>query len=202
MACSVTGVFPPDLLLKENEIYLQRITPEDYFRIWKERKKEGFERETCRPVTKRSEDEARQWIPSVLENEAVCVLGVYIKENGKQNIAGQLTLSDYNPRNRSMELGYSLLPPYRRKGCMSRALKLVLKHLFMECTVNKLYAQTGSFNAPSIALLESLGFHCDGRLRQHHELNGTLYDDYIYSLICSDWKAANISKAEEELFPG
>ncbi|MEH2115208.1 MAG: GNAT family protein [Nostoc sp.] len=34
---------------------------------------------------------------------------------------------------------------------------------------------------------EKLGFHRDGILREHHELDGKLWDDYIYSILRSEW---------------
>lgn len=70
---------------------------------------------------------------------------------------------------------------------MSSALKLLLAYLFEHTVLNKVYAQTGAFNLNSIYLLESLGFHQDGRLREHHELNGVFYDDFIYSMLSSDY---------------
>ena len=54
-------------------------------------------------------------------------------------------------------------------------------------TLNKLYCQTGAFNLPSIKLLEKLNFHRDGILREHHELDGKLWDDYIYSVLRREW---------------
>lgn len=52
---------------------------------------------------------------------------------------------------------------------------------------NKIYAQTGEFNKSSINLLKQLHFHCDGHLREHHELDGILYEDYLFSLTRNDW---------------
>jgi len=50
-------------------------------------------------------------------------------------------------------------------------------------------AQTGEFNHPSVALLTALGFHLDGRLRQHHELDGELHDDLLFSMLREDYHA-------------
>ncbi|WP_115840406.1 GNAT family N-acetyltransferase [Gottschalkia purinilytica] len=54
--------------------------------------------------------------------------------------------------------------------------------------INKITAQVGSFNIESNMLLKSLGFRLDGVLREHHDLDGKLYDDYVYSLLKREYK--------------
>lgn len=48
--------------------------------------------------------------------------------------------------------------------------------------------QTASFNEDSINLLKKMNFKKDGILRNHHELDAKLYDDYIFSVLCKEWK--------------
>ncbi len=55
--------------------------------------------------------------------------------------------------------------------------------------MNKVYAQTASFNASSVKLLESLGFKKDGVLREHHLFQGTRHDDFVYSILAREWAA-------------
>ena len=57
-----------------------------------------------------------------------------------------------------------------------------------ENVLNKLMVQTASFNEASLALMRSLGFREDGRLREHHERGGKLYDDVLFSLTAGDLK--------------
>ena len=60
-------------------------------------------------------------------------------------------------------------------------------HFFATTNLNKLYCQTASFNRPSVKLLERLGLHLDAVLREHHELDGRLYDDYVFSMLRREW---------------
>ena len=64
---------------------------------------------------------------------------------------------------------------------------MLLKHLFEELEINKIMAQTGEYNDASIALLKKLGFKQDGRLRQHHELDGEMYDDLLFSILAEEF---------------
>jgi len=145
---------------------------------------EPMEWMTCRPVVFRTDEEAAARMEAVLQDAALCLWGIYdLKSKG---VLGKVTAFDHNPRNRSMEVGYYLCPEYRGNGIMNEAMTLALGWLFSQ-GVNKIYAQTGSFNEASARLLERLGFHQDGRLRQHHELDGILYDDLVYSLLKSEF---------------
>lgn len=65
-----------------------------------------------------------------------------------------------------------------------------IDYLLTTTELNKLYCQTAAFNIASVKLLDKLGFHRDGILREHHELDGKLWDDYIYSILRSEWKTS------------
>jgi RimJ/RimL family protein N-acetyltransferase len=101
---------------------------------------------------------------------------------------GRFTYFDYNIRNQSAEFGYILKPEFRGKGYSKLMLKEAFNYIFTETDMNKLYCQTASFNTASVKLLKSLGMHLDGNLRQHHEKNGELFDDYIFSILRSEWQ--------------
>jgi len=96
---------------------------------------------------------------------------------------GKISYFHLNMLNRAAELGYITAPAEQKQGYGKEGMQLLLRYLFQQLNLNKVYAQTGSFNKASIKLLESLDFKLDGTLRQHHFYNGDLYDDLIYSLL-------------------
>ena len=102
-------------------------------------------------------------------------------------VAGWFLLFDFNSRNRSSEFGFGLVPAYRGKGFAMRLLTAAFDRTFEEFDLNKIYCQTASFNRGAFGVLEELGLVRDGVLRAHHELDGRLYDDYIYSLLREEW---------------
>ena len=149
---------------------------------------EGMEKFTCRPVKKKTYSESREFFSSRLETDNLCALGIYITSKGtsERKIAGRIILSDFNPRNKSAELGYYMIPEYRNKGYMRKSLKILCEFMLIKKGFNKLYAQTAEFNHSSMALLESLNFNCDATLRKHHYFEGVFYNDKIFSLIKED----------------
>lgn len=139
---------------------------------------------TCRPVAMRSSEEQKLFYENLLKNNSLFLFTVI--NTITNEIIGKISVSDYNPRNQSVELGYHTLPKFRKNGYTKSAIKAILKLLFDFADINKVYAQTACFNMESIRLLTSLGFSKDAVLREHHELDGILFDDYIYSILKSE----------------
>jgi len=96
---------------------------------------------------------------------------------------GRVRYFHLNMLNRAAELGYIVAPDEQNKGYAKEGLKLLIDYLFSHLNLNKVYAQTATFNKTSIKLLESLNFKLAGTLRQHHYYKGDLYDDLLYSLL-------------------
>jgi ribosomal-protein-alanine N-acetyltransferase len=156
---------------------INKTTPE-HFQIVKSWKLERLEERTCRPVINGKR------IPASDET----VTYSFLLENTNE-LAGIFFYFDYNGRNRSCEFGYIVNPENRNRGVGTEMLRTCINNLFNEpnLNLNKLYCQTAAFNLPSIRILEKLGFKKDGVLREHHELDGKLWDDYIYSILKTEW---------------
>jgi len=146
-----------------------------FLKEWSEA--DRLELHTCRPVIN------GRRIPR--SNEVFHFL--YFEESIFEPV-GNIFYFDINERNLSCEFGYKINPKYRNQGFGKTMLAESIYHIFTNTNFNKLYCQTASFNLPSVKLLESIGFKRDGILREHHELEGILYDDYIYSMLRSDWR--------------
>ncbi|SFU56245.1 Acetyltransferase (GNAT) domain-containing protein [Clostridium sp. DSM 8431] len=163
------------------KVILNNITLHDLVKVRLCCNREGFEKFTSRPVYKLKEEDSYNVYSKVIKDDRICILGIYEKSEG--TIMGYITIYDYNDRNKAIEIGYYLIEAYRNKGYMKETVNLTLKILFHKLKLNKVTAQTGSYNDSSNALLKSCGFKLDGVLRQHHELHGKLYDDYLYSIL-------------------
>ncbi|MEM8809230.1 MAG: GNAT family protein [Cyanobacteria bacterium P01_G01_bin.38] len=137
-----------------------------------------LEERTCRPITngKRAEPDGH-----------VVTLAFFEEDRHDIEPVGRFVYFDFNPRNRSAEFGYIVNPGHRGKGIGTKMVTLALDHLFSTTDLNKLYCQTAAFNTASIKLLEKLKFHKDGILREHHELDGQLWNDIIYSILRREW---------------
>jgi RimJ/RimL family protein N-acetyltransferase len=141
-----------------------------------------LEERTCRPVV----NGRRQ--PSSNHTETFVI---YLKTT--QEPVGRIQFFDFNPRNRSAEFGYIVNPSFRGRGIGTKMLELGISSIFTQTDLNKLYCQTAEFNEASVKMLKKLGFHLDGTLREHHELDGKLYSDYIFSILRKEWEKTVLS---------
>lgn len=114
------------------------------------------------------------------DNESLALI---LKETGK--MIGMVCIEEDSLRYgvASREFSYFLREEEARKGYMSEALHALIGHLF---ETEDLYCVAARCFAPNIAsqkLLESLGFHRDGLVRncvRGH--GGIVFDDMLYSL--------------------
>ena len=164
---------------------IKKITADELLLIRTETNYDETNKMTCRPIIKREGNELVEFYNQIIKKENNLLFSIWRKRD--EELVGKVSFNDYNPRNRSMELGYYMIPRFRKYGYMSETLTSLFDILFRNMELNKIYAQTGSFNIESIRLLEYMGFKKDGALRNHHELNDIFYDDYIYSILNKEW---------------
>lgn len=104
---------------------------------------------TCRPVQRMSLEERqrrfKETMPSVFAMRRI--------EDGQ--LLGEISMYGYNAKNQSVGVGYFTGPDYRQQGYTQEGLQLLLAYLFSTIGLNKVMADTGSFNQGSIALLKS-----------------------------------------------
>lgn len=186
---SFTGRVAAGLPVRDDAagVSLGLITVEGLLHLQRLQWRDGMERMTCRPVTRRPDEEIGDFFRSRLDDPCSVLCGIY--QEGPLPV-GKITASDYNPRNGSAEIGYYLLPDYRGRGLMRWSVSALCGLLFERAGLRKVYAQTGSFNEASVRLLRGLGFHLDGVLREHHELNGEFLDDCVFSLLRREYGGA------------
>ena len=142
--------------------------------------------QTCRPPAHRSLNEAatgrRRRKPDASQGTFAII------QSGTGTLVGRIRYFNLNFRNRSAEIGYLMAPAARGKGLGREAVSVLVSYLFKGLGLNKVYAQTAANNNESKKLLESLGFHRDAVLREHHLFDGELHDDYVYSVLQREWQ--------------
>lgn len=173
--------FPTCPSLVGKDIYLKPAIPEDFADYQRWFLASDPQAQTCRPVQLISPEARVEKARKSPDHNSVVHFTVAHKEDHRT--VGHTTYFNLNPLNQSAELGISIAPAERKNGFATDALMTLIRHLFIELDLSKVYAQTGEFNKASRKLMESLGFKVDGTLRRHHRYKGELHDDLIYSLL-------------------
>jgi ribosomal-protein-alanine N-acetyltransferase len=86
-------------------------------------------------------------------------------------------------------LGYWIGAPYRREGYMSQAIPLFLDHAFGALKLHRIEANICPENKPSIALVQRVGFRCEGLGRRYLKIDGRWRDHEHWTILSEDWRA-------------
>jgi ribosomal-protein-alanine N-acetyltransferase len=96
-------------------------------------------------------------------------------------LIGTCGFSNWSLPHAHAELAYDLHPLFWGRGLMRAAACQVLHWAFDIARFNRIHAFVMVSNAPSIRLLEALGFLREGTLRQFRVARGTARDFHVYS---------------------
>lgn len=107
----------------------------------------------------------------------------------ERRIIGTCTLFHIDPANAKAELGYCLGSAYWGKGHMSEALTALLDFAFTTLKLRRLEADVDPRNENSLRLLDKLGFHREGLLRERWNVAGEIQDTVFCGLLAKDWQA-------------
>ncbi len=105
-------------------------------------------------------------------------------------VIGTVTLASIDRTHHRAELGYALAPEQRGQGRATEAVRLALAHAFDALEMHRIEADVDPNNAPSIALLERLGFTREGYRRERWFMDGEWQDTVDYGLLASRWRQA------------
>lgn len=114
--------------------------------------------------------------------------GVVLPHNDQ--LIGTCGFNEWSPVHRWAELAYDLAPAHWGKGLMRQAVAAVIEWTYRQDQVDRVHAFVRVDNRRSQGLLERSGFVREGCLRSYRVCRGQPHDFYIYSLLRSDWAAA------------
>ena len=102
-------------------------------------------------------------------------------------VIGKVALHSIHKKSRRAEVGYLLNPEYWGQGLMKEAMTALIDHAFDSMELRRLEADIDPDNSASRALLERLGFHKEGELKERWEIGGKITDSHLYGLLARDW---------------
>lgn len=104
-------------------------------------------------------------------------------------VVGDLGAGFGVPGDHQVEIGYRILPAHQRNGYAREAVTALIDYLVEQHDVHRIVGLAASLNAPSIALLRSLGFRLEGRFKESFLCDGAWIDDDYYAILGREWRA-------------
>jgi len=105
----------------------------------------------------------------------------------KDSVRGLVKLTREREAIREWEVGWAVHSDEWGKGYGTEAAWFVIDWAFREFKVHRMVAFCHVSNAASVRVMEKLGMHQDGRLRETRWLNGEWWDEYVYAVLERDW---------------
>ena len=131
----------------------------------------------------RSTTAAKEWAKKEsLRNPEKDAFRFVIEHLADGKVAGTINTHTLEPENGSFGYGLGIHFDYRRRGCASEAILLLLNYFFKELRYHKCTVGVFSFNTASVELHKKLGFVHEGRLREMEYSNGEYYDHIMFGM--------------------
>jgi [ribosomal protein S5]-alanine N-acetyltransferase len=99
---------------------------------------------------------------------------------------GLVNYHDGHIRNKRVAIGYIVDPAYCRHGIATEAVSAMIGFCFQDLGLHRLQAFIHPDNAPSLKLIEKLGFRCEGLLRENLRVSEEWRDDLLYARLSTD----------------
>jgi len=104
-------------------------------------------------------------------------------------VIGTVTLADIDRAHRRAGVGFALAQPAWGQGYATEAVTRLIEHAFEDLELHRLEADVDPRNAPSLRLLQRLGFQREGLLRERYHLAGEIQDSVMLGLLRREWAA-------------
>jgi [ribosomal protein S5]-alanine N-acetyltransferase len=188
LSTPTSQIFPR---LETGRLILREIVPadaDDLFRIFSDA--ETMRYWSCRPYT--SVEQANKLVEDIAET-ARCGAGVQwaITLRNDERLIGKCGYNEWRKRHRRGDISYIVASEHWGKGIVSEALRAVLNYGFDHMNLHSVEAGVTPGNEASTRMLERLGFHLEGQLRENFWAEDRFVDSLIYSLLRRDWETAN-----------
>ena len=136
--------------------------------------------------------------PAAVEAMVSCALDGYVHAAScrwaladiSDGLIGTCGFSNWSLPHSHAELVYDLSPSFWGRGLMRAAAQQVLSWAFHTAGFNRVHAFVMTSNAPSIRLLEKLGFSHEGTLGQFRIARGIARDFHVYALFPATGRGA------------
>jgi len=173
-----------DRFLEGDKVYLSTIRSEDIAVFIKVMNSEDVRILARSRRDVMNEANAREMLEKLMTREEAFI----IRRNGDDEAIGYGLLLDRDEYNREVMLGISIGDKGNRgKGFGEDAIRLLLKHAFIDLNMESVHLGVYEYNAPAIRAYEKAGFKFAGKRRHARIIGNKFYDEVLMDMISSEY---------------
>lgn len=148
------------------------------------RRSASFYRGLASPPTEPAQFD--EYLKRSKQPDAACFL-ICRQEDGA--IMGSIALSQiFRGGFLSAYLGYQIGAEFARRGYMTEAIQLMLRHAFIDLKLHRIEANIQPGNVASIALVKRAGFVLEGYSPRYLKICGRWRDHERWAILVEDWR--------------
>ncbi len=184
------------ILLETNRLFLRGLNPESMTFIFENYTKDEIKNILGHQTEKEYQTEQLKQKKGYAAYNRSFILFL-LTEKTSNRIIGRCGIHNWNKEHNRAELGYNITDEnYKRKGLMTEAVSAVIEYGFNQLKLHRIEALVGSYNLPSLKILEKHNFVREGLLRQHYYMFDEYLDSIVFSKLCSEYASEQISITE------
>lgn len=175
--------------LIDSEVYLRGFENDDEDFLVQLRRNANLFRYTCGNTYFLTSDHSKKLLHDNLNtNQKSLYLMIVLSDNDTP--IGYLSLNDIDHTNKKAQWsGIVIDPQFSGKGYASMAAKLMVKYVFDELNINRVYGYWLEENIASLKMSEKVGFKKEGLLREHVFKEGKYHNVFICSMLKTEYYA-------------
>lgn len=151
-----------------SKINIKQILLKDLIKIIKWKNSQTLSNQIMSQKKQIDLETAKKWLKNNSTDKNQWFKGIYIEDKKNDLLIGIVRLMFIDFKAKTTELGiYIGDTNYHGRGIGKQALKIILNEAFSTLNLDKVYLRVTESNYRAISLYESLGFVCEGRLKNH-----------------------------------
>jgi len=129
------------------------------------------------------------WYADVLTQPVIAQpLGIEIQDDDNWVLIGNISFMNINQTDRNAEVGIFIgEKTCRNRGYGTEAMRVMLQHGFETLNFEHIYLHVHTNNPRGRRSYEKIGFIEEGRLRNHHYMEGRYIDVIIMGILKDEW---------------
>lgn len=177
--------------LRTERLQLRDFRADDWRAVWRYRQDPRYQRYYA--SAEGGEAEARAFVERMRAQQREAPryrfqLAVVLPADG--DLVGNVGIRRSAPGSHKASMGCELDPDHWGRGYAVEAGTAMLRFAFGELGIHRVWADCLADNAAAVRTLERLGFRPEGRLRDHEQFKGQLWDGLVYGLLRHEWAGA------------
>lgn len=188
--------------MKTDRLYLRDFQEDDWGAVHKYASLEQVSRN--QPWGPNTIEETKAFVEEALADSKKTprtryIFAIVLKEH--EELIGAVEINIRSAANKSGEIGYIVNPDHWGKGVATEAASLMIGFGFNGLKLHRIYATCAPGNEGSLKVLEKLGMHFEGRMRETVLLRDGWRDSNLFSVLAGEWlgkRSATKSKDDRE----